>query len=384
MILDIILNFLRFSRSYILLYSLPTNPLTGIIYSSIAYYGYRKLKERIDLDTSKLSNKLLIFVYSVGLLGFVNFILENVWLISFFVRYTFFNEVWLDQIYFNVPSGWLINFLRNFVYILVLYVVAHDIMKYLNWSKKTLIGFVVLSVYIIGFFILSPHYGYIDWSYALMMNYPNEIAISSFLLSMGGKPMLFYIFYSLFLPRKKVSIDQSFEVLDIGCGAKPRGTVNVDCLNGSDRHPIDLHTIPNLVVADAHYLPFRNKIFDKTLTFHMMEHIQGDLQVYDEMNRVTVDSIEIRVPWHIWEKVMNKVMFWTSNEAFRKEHHLHQYMRKDYLEFLHMIYSDADIQVKYGFLSFFHGLKQEIKRETIFPFPLPFELVAQINLGESN
>jgi len=382
---DLFIDFLRFSREYILLYSLPTNPITGILYTGFALYGYSKLKTRVKRDMSQVVNKVLVFLYAVSLLGFINFCLENVWLTSFFIKYTFFNEGWLEQIYFNVPSGWFVNYLRNFVYMIVLYMIAHDVFKYVNFNKKTLLGLLCVSLYIVlVFFVLTPDYNYLDWTYAIMNNKPDMVIFQAFLMSVGGKPFLAYVFYSLFLPREKSSIDQFFEVLDVGCGATPRGTVNVDRLvPNSERHIMDLHSIPNLVVADAEYLPFKDHVFDKTLCYHMMEHISSTKPVYKEFQRVTSKQIEVRVPWHIWEKVMNKVLFWTENESFRRKHHLNNYMRKGYQTFLYSVFYDASIKVKYGYLSFLHGLKQEIKRKTFFPFPLPFELVATIDLGGS-
>jgi len=363
------------------LWSLPTNPITAILYFGFAYYGYSKLKPRVDFDSSKFHNKLLIFLYSASFLVFINFCLENVWLTTFFIKFTFFNEGWLTQIYFDVPSGWLVNYLRNFVYMIILYMIVHDVLKYVNFNRKTLFGCLGVSLYIILIFFLTPSYDYIDWTSAILHDLSDNSIFLSFLSSVGGKPLLFYAFHSLWIPRKERSRALT---LDVGCGASPRGTVNVDRLiPNSDRHIIDVSSIPNLVVADAHYLPFKNKAFEKTFCFHMMEHIQNNIQVHNEFKRITLRNIEVRVPWYVWEKVMNKVLFWTGNEAFRKEHHVRKYMKNDFQRSLRSLYRNASVHVRYGFLSFVHGLKMEIKRETIFPFPLPFELIANISLSES-
>lgn len=202
----ILVEFLKFSREYINLYSLPTNPISAIIYIGFAYYGYTKLKTRVSLDVAKTHNKILVYFYSFSLLGFINFCFENVWLSSFYVKYTYLNEGWLDQIYFNVPSGWFVNYLRNFVYMIVLYLVSCDVLKHVNFNWKTAVGSFFLSLYIALFFFLSPHYAYIDWTYAIAYNYPEYTMVTGFLLSVIGKPLLFYVFYSIFFPKKKVEL----------------------------------------------------------------------------------------------------------------------------------------------------------------------------------
>jgi len=84
---------------------------------------------------------------------------------------------------------------------IVLYMISHDILKYVHFNRKTMIGFAALSIYIVLFFFLTPHYAYIDWTYAIMNNYPDLTIIIGFLLSIGGKPILFYIFYTLWTPK---------------------------------------------------------------------------------------------------------------------------------------------------------------------------------------
>ena len=203
LLIHLFAEMLRFSRSYIMLYSLPTNPISTVIYLSFAYYGYTKLKTRVKFDNSIWSRKLLVFLYSVCLLSSINFLFESVWLSSFYLRYTFFNNGWLEQIYFNVPSGWFVNYLRNFVYFFVLYMIAHDILKYVNFNKHTVIASFCLSLYLVGMFSFTPYYGYIDWTYAIMNNYPDWEIVLGFMISVCGKPLLFYVYYSLWIPKKK-------------------------------------------------------------------------------------------------------------------------------------------------------------------------------------
>lgn len=389
----ILVDFLKFSRSYILLYSLPTNPISTIFYLSFAYYGYSKLKTRMDLDLSKIYNKLLVFLYSFSFLGFINFTLENVWLTSFYLKYTYFNDGWLNQIYFNEPSGWIVNYLRNFVYMTVFFIVSYDIINHVKANKKTVIGYVALSLYIILFFFLSPHYGYIDWTYAIMNNYSDSVILRGFAISVCGKPLLFYIFYSIFIPKKKRTKATGFfsNSLDVGCGSRPKGNVNVDLLL-EDSDPLKRNLlqkknfvvnndkIQNFIRADARYLPFQDKVFDKSYCFHLMEHISEERIVYEEINRVSSREIEIRVPFGIWEDLFNIIFWYKHLASWRKKHHLRSYSKKMFNRSLLNTFDKRNVSVSYGFLSFMKCIRFELQRETRFPFPFPFELVATINL----
>lgn len=66
------------------------------------------------------------------------------------------------------------------------------------------------------------------------------------------------------------------KVLDIGCGAKKEGTINVD---------INSAVKPD-VVCDGHFLPFRNVIFDKCILKHVIEHAERPDQLMDECHRI--------------------------------------------------------------------------------------------------
>jgi len=78
------------------------------------------------------------------------------------------------------------------------------------------------------------------------------------------------------------------EVLDIGCGAKKEGTVNVD-INSDVR--------PN-VVCDGHFLPFKNETFDKCILRHMLEHSEEPPQLISECYRIlkTNGLIDVTFP----------------------------------------------------------------------------------------
>lgn len=92
--------------------------------------------------------------------------------------------------------------------------------------------------------------------------------------------------------------------LDIGSGTNPRGDVNVDLfLNETtmqidSKHPtfIDAKTTPNPIKADAHYLPFKDKTFEKSYANHVLEHLENPTKALNELLRVTKIKVTIVVP----------------------------------------------------------------------------------------
>ena len=88
-------------------------------------------------------------------------------------------------------------------------------------------------------------------------------------------------------------------ILDIGCGATPRGEINIDPFP-FDRKQCwkkrDPKTIPKFIFADAEALPFRDKIFDTALCIHTLEHLKYPLKALKEMNRTVKKKIIIKVP----------------------------------------------------------------------------------------
>ena len=69
-------------------------------------------------------------------------------------------------------------------------------------------------------------------------------------------------------------------ILDVGCGPKPRGDVNVDCFKrgfnpqtGNQRQGdyINPEKIRNFVVADAQHLPFMDDCFNVVFSSHTIE-----------------------------------------------------------------------------------------------------------------
>jgi len=112
-----------------------------------------------------------------------------------------------------------------------------------------------------------------------------------------------------------------FEVLDVGCGTNPTGTVNVDLHVGICEHrasiPFVPKEIPNFVLCDGEHLPFKDNSFDKVFSRHSLEHVgrkpqetnTGPFFMLTEMVRVAKKEVEIIVP-HRFSLANAEKRFW--------------------------------------------------------------------------
>ena len=79
--------------------------------------------------------------------------------------------------------------------------------------------------------------------------------------------------------------------LNLGCGDDLWGDVRVDC-----RHDfMNVHNKPT-VLADAHYLPFKDGSFENAQAIHLLEHLPNPLRALNEMSRVTTHELLLKFP----------------------------------------------------------------------------------------
>lgn len=97
--------------------------------------------------------------------------------------------------------------------------------------------------------------------------------------------------------------------LDVGCGFRPTGMVNIDPLDfgkdvfaGEHFFRRDPRSIPNLIVALGEYLPIRDNVFEKAYSKGVIEHTENPSKFLKEMFRVTKDYIKIIVPHRFWQQ----------------------------------------------------------------------------------
>jgi SAM-dependent methyltransferase len=107
---------------------------------------------------------------------------------------------------------------------------------------------------------------------------------------------------------RKLNTSTAFNVLDVGCGHRGRGDVNVDLHPEATAHRsvdqrvcddvgLNVKKISNFVVADGCHLPFRTGSFGLVLSQHLIEHLENAEALVGEMIRVSGGRIEIRCPY---------------------------------------------------------------------------------------
>lgn len=96
-----------------------------------------------------------------------------------------------------------------------------------------------------------------------------------------------------------------FNSLDVGCGARPKGDVNVDFFGGGfnpqtgNQIQGDCMTprrIKNFIIADATNLPFRDGIFNVVFSSHTIEHVENPTRMFRELCRIARRKVIICCP----------------------------------------------------------------------------------------
>jgi len=75
------------------------------------------------------------------------------------------------------------------------------------------------------------------------------------------------------------------EILDVGSGPSPRGTVNID-LNPKFKPT---------VVAEATWLPFKSSVFDGVYLSHLLEHVINPGRILREVHRILKKGQKITI-----------------------------------------------------------------------------------------
>lgn len=91
-----------------------------------------------------------------------------------------------------------------------------------------------------------------------------------------------------------IEIRKNKLTLDVGCGSRPTGDINVDFFTGGwnaqegdqkNGEFMNPHSIPNLVVAHAARLPFIDGCFDVVFSSHVVEHVSKPLKMLLELGK---------------------------------------------------------------------------------------------------
>lgn len=95
----------------------------------------------------------------------------------------------------------------------------------------------------------------------------------------------------------------AFKTLDVGCGFRPKGIVNVDVCR-SELNPQtgvgdelrNIKQIPNFVQADGQFLPFRDDVFETVLSRETIEHVHKPFLFLSELVRVSNNNVLLTTP----------------------------------------------------------------------------------------
>ena len=68
------------------------------------------------------------------------------------------------------------------------------------------------------------------------------------------------------------------KVLDVGCGDRPAGNVNLDLFYYGKWK--------NFIIGEAHHLPFKNLVFTKVYSKNCLEHLENPLEFFKEAKRI--------------------------------------------------------------------------------------------------
>jgi len=124
------------------------------------------------------------------------------------------------------------------------------------------------------------------------------------------------IWYKVGLCGKKVKIEPSWKVLDVGSGHNPfkRANVLLDKEFGESIHrsgkKAKKYEHQLLVLGDATQMPFQNEEFDYSIASHIAEHIEDIDKFIEELQRVSkrgyietpgpISEIMLNEPYHLW------------------------------------------------------------------------------------
>jgi len=130
----------------------------------------------------------------------------------------------------------------------------------------------------------------------------------------------------------------SAKVLDVGCGSRPKGDVNVDLRQNvqANQHLfMSPQEIPNFIFASGERLPFRDYVFSEVLCYHVIEHVKEPTRMLFELIRVANGEVTVKCPHrmsqHPWTRPRHHRNFFNKswfNNTLRK----HPKVRGFYME----------------------------------------------------
>lgn len=104
-------------------------------------------------------------------------------------------------------------------------------------------------------------------------------------------------------------------ILDVGCGDRAKGDINIDSKVQTRLWQDKNYAIHNFILADAANLPFLDNTFNLVLASHLLEHCLEPIQVLREFYRVSKFISIIKVPSALHHRDEEKQHYfsWTPN-----------------------------------------------------------------------
>ncbi|MEM3765497.1 MAG: class I SAM-dependent methyltransferase [Candidatus Bathyarchaeia archaeon] len=122
-------------------------------------------------------------------------------------------------------------------------------------------------------------------------------------------------------------------ILNVGCGGRPHDKA---CYYGDIR--VDITHFPSVTaLMDAHFLAFKDSVFDKIVCFEVLEHLDSPIKALKEFKRVlkTNGEIIISVPnvWY-WRRI-TRALF-EKQKNFRESPEIDHKQAWDIYEFYNL------------------------------------------------
>jgi len=182
-------------------------------------------------------------------------------------------------------------------------------------------------------------------------------------------------------------------ILDVGCGDRPKGDVNVDLFRSESvdlqglREKVDPHHTTNFIQATIYHLPFRKNVFTIVLCHHLLEHLKHPNEAINELIRVSKRQVQIIVPYKWHEIIQN--WFQPERRAWAKKYHLWNFTKPHLENMFHKMNLYPSIRYQYKFLAALKQFKISQRRkfkqfivygilEAFLP-PTPGELIVTIS-----
>ena len=101
------------------------------------------------------------------------------------------------------------------------------------------------------------------------------------------------------------------KVLDVGCGHRKKGSVGIDYSRDSVAD----------IICDAHFLPFKNNVFDKVVSTCVLEHSYNPYSFLKEQSRVLrekglIECTTDNAQFYLWS------VFKVRHEDYHEDHYM--------------------------------------------------------------